>query len=94
MPVEIMGFDDVPAAGDVIQGTIDEAKALEVSSYRRQREKEEGLMANRKVSLENLFDSIAESEVKELNVVIKADVHGSVEALRDAIQKLSTGKIA
>lgn len=94
MPVEIMGFDDVPAAGDVLQGTNDEAKALEVSSYRRQREKEEGLMANRKVSLENLFDSIAESEVKELNVVIKADVQGSVEVLRETLSTLTTEKVA
>ncbi len=94
MPVEIMGFDDVPAAGDVLQGTSDEAKALEVSSYRSQREKEEGLMANRKVSLENLFDSIAESEVKELNVVIKADVQGSVEVLRETLNTLTTEKVA
>ncbi len=94
MPVEIMGFDDVPAAGDVLQGTNDEAKALEVSSYRRQREKEEGLRSNRKVSLENLFDSIAESEVKELNVVIKADVQGSVEVLRETLNTLTTEKVA
>jgi len=94
MPVEIMGFDDVPAAGDVLQATTDEAKALEVSSYRRQREKEEGLMSNRKVSLENLFDSIAESEVKELNVVIKADVQGSVEVLRETLSTLTTEKVA
>ena len=94
MPVEIMGFDEVPAAGDVLQVTIGEAKALEVSSYRRQREKEEGLMSNRKVSLENLFDSIAESEVKELNVVIKADVQGSVEVLRETLNTLTTEKVA
>jgi translation initiation factor IF-2 len=94
MPVEIMGFDDVPAAGDVLQGTDDEAKALEVSSYRRQRAKEEGRMANRKISLENLFDSIAESETKELNIVIKADVQGSVEVLRETLNTLTTEKVA
>jgi len=94
MPVEIMGFDDVPAAGDVLQGTDDEAKALEVSSFRSQKEKEEGLMANRKVSLENLFDTIAESDTKELNVVIKADVQGSVEVLRETLNTLSTEKVA
>jgi translation initiation factor IF-2 len=93
-PVEIMGFDDVPAAGDVLQGTAEEARALEVANFRRQREKEEGLMANRKVSLENLFDSIAESEIKELNVVIKADVQGSVEVLRETLNTLTTEKVA
>jgi translation initiation factor IF-2 len=94
MPVEIMGFDEVPAAGDVLQVTQDEDKAFEVASYRRQREKDEGLMSNRKVSLENLFDSIAESEVKELNIVIKADVQGSVEVLRETLNSLSTEKVA
>ena len=94
MPVEIMGFDDVPAAGDILQGTGDEAKALEVSSYRRQRAKEDGRMANRKISLENLFDSIAESETKELNIVIKADVQGSVEVLRETLNTLTTEKVA
>ena len=93
-PVEIMGFDEVPAAGDVLQGTADEARALEVASFRRQREKEEGLMANRKVSLENLFDTIADSEIKELNVVIKADVQGSVEVLRETLNTLTTEKVA
>jgi translation initiation factor IF-2 len=92
-PVEIMGFDDVPDAGDVFQGTESEAKALEVSNYRSQREKEEGLAANRKVSLDTLFDHIAEGEIKELHVVIKADVQGSVEVLREALSALSTDKV-
>ncbi len=92
-PVEIMGFDDVPSAGDVLQGTENEAKALEVASFRTAREREEGLVATRKVSLENLFDQIAESEIKELNVVIKADVQGSVEVLRETVSTLSTEKV-
>jgi translation initiation factor IF-2 len=92
-PVEIMGFDDVPDAGDVLQGTESEAKALEVANYRSQREKEEGLAANRKVSLDTLFDHIAEGETKELNVVIKADVQGSVEVLKEALSALSTEKV-
>jgi len=92
-PVEIMGFDDVPDAGDVFQGTESEAKALEVSNYRSQREKEEGLAANRKVSLDTLFDHIAEGEIKELHVVIKADVQGSVEVLKEALSALSTDKV-
>jgi translation initiation factor IF-2 len=92
-PVELMGFVDVPAAGDILQGTESEAKALEVANYRSQREKEEGLVASRKVSLDTLFDHIAEGETKELNVIIKADVQGSVEVLKEALAALSTDKV-
>ena len=92
-PVEVMGFEDVPAAGDVLQGTEDEAKAIEVSSFRSQRDKEEGLMGTRKATLENLFETIAESETKELNIVIKADVQGSVEVLRETLKTLGTEKV-
>ncbi len=92
-PVELMGFEDVPAAGDTLQVTESEAKATEVASYRSQRDKEEGLAAGRKVSLENLFDHMAEGETKELNVVVKADVQGSVEVLKEALAALSTDKV-
>ncbi len=92
-PVEITGFDDVPAAGDILQGTESEDKAIEVASYRSQRDREEGLMSTRKVSLDNLFDQIAESEIHELNVVIKADVQGSVEVLRETLISLGTEKV-
>ncbi|MGD8441067.1 MAG: translation initiation factor IF-2, partial [Holophagae bacterium] len=92
-PVEVMGFEDVPAAGDILQGTEDEDKASEVASYRSQREKEEGLVSTRKATLENLFESMEESETKELNIVIKADVQGSVEVLRETLQSLGTEKV-
>lgn len=92
-PVEVIGFDKVPAAGDILQGTESETKALEVANFRSAREKEEGLSSTRKVSLENLFDQIAESEVEELNVVVKADVQGSVEVLRETLNALSTEKV-
>ncbi len=92
-PVEVMGFDNVPAAGDLFNVVESEAKALEVASFRRQREKDEALMATRKVSLENLFDQIAADAVTELNVVIKADVQGSVEVLQDTLTNLSTDKV-
>ena len=92
-PVEVMGYEDVPAAGDILQGTEDEDKASEVASYRSQREKEEGLVSNRKATLENLFESMEESETKELNIVIKADVQGSVEVLRETLQSLGTEKV-
>jgi len=92
-PVEVMGFDNVPGAGDVLQGVESEERAIEVASFRSQRDKEEGLVAQRKVSLENLFDQMTEDEAKELNVVIKADVQGSVEVLRDTLTNLSTEKV-
>jgi len=92
-PVEVMGFEDMPAAGDILQGTANEAKAIEVSAFRSQRDKEEGLMGTRKATLENLFETIAESETKELNIVIKADVQGSVEVLRETLNSLSTEKV-
>ncbi len=92
-PVEVMGFADVPGAGDLLQGVDTEERAIEVGSFRAQRDKEEGLMATRKVSLENLFDQMSEDEVKELNVVVKADVQGSVEVLRETLTSLSTEKV-
>jgi len=92
-PIELTGFDNVPAAGDVLQATESEVKAIEVATYRSQRDREEGLSATRKVSLENLFEEIAESEVAELEVVIKADVQGSVEVLRETLTSLSTEKV-
>jgi translation initiation factor IF-2 len=92
-PIELTGFETVPSAGDVLQSTESEAKAVEVANYRSQRDREEGLTTGRKVSLDNLFDSIAESETRELNIVIKADVQGSVEVLRETLISLSTDKV-
>ncbi len=92
-PVEIMGFDGVPDAGDVLQVVDSEERALEVASYRSERDKEEGMVAARKVSLDNLFDEISSSDTKSLNVVVKADVQGSVEVLRETLASLGTDKV-
>jgi translation initiation factor IF-2 len=92
-PIEITGFEDVPAAGDILQGTESEGQAAEVASYRSQRDREEGLVATRKVSLDNLFDQMAEADTRELNVVVKGDVQGSVEVLRETLISLSTEKV-
>jgi len=92
-PVEITGFDEVPGAGDILQAVESEDKALDVARFRRQSEKEEALMATRRVSLENLFDQMAEDEIKSLNIVVKADVQGSVEVLRATLENLSTEKV-
>jgi translation initiation factor IF-2 len=92
-PVEVMGFEDLPEAGDVFQVVENEAKAREVATLRRERAREEQ-MAGKRVSLEGLLEHIANQEVKALNVVLKADVQGSVEVLRDTLTKLSTPEVS
>lgn len=93
-PVEVMGFVDVPEAGDLLHGVESENRAQEVADYRREREKEEALAGGRKASLESFFEQMEQADKKELNVVLKGDVQGSVEVLRDTLQKLSTDKVS
>ncbi len=92
--VEIMGFEDIPEAGDTFQVVESDARAREVSTYRQEKAREEQYAASRKVSLEGLMDKIRADEVKALNLVIKADVQGSVEVLRETLAKLSTEEVA
>jgi translation initiation factor IF-2 len=92
--VEIMGLEDIPEAGDTFQVVEDEARAREVAGYRQAKQREEQMAGNRKVSLEGLMEKIASAEIKALNVVLKADVQGSVEVLRDSLARLSTEKVA
>ncbi len=92
-PVEVMGFEDLPEAGDIFQVVESEAKAREVATLRQERAREEQ-MAGKRVSLEGLLEHIADQEVKALNVVLKADVQGSVEVLRDTLTKLSTPEVS
>ncbi|MEM6796940.1 MAG: translation initiation factor IF-2, partial [Acidobacteriota bacterium] len=92
--VEITGFDDLPSSGDLLQVYDDEARVREIAQTRQieDRQKELAPKAGR-VSLENLFEHLGREEVKVLPVVIKADVHGSVEVLKDTMSKLSTEKV-
>jgi translation initiation factor IF-2 len=92
--VEIMGLEDIPEAGDTFQAVESEARAREVAGHRQAKQREEQLQGNRKVSLEGLMDKIKSDEVKALNIVLKADVQGSVEVLRDTLLKLSTSEVA
>ncbi len=92
--VEIMGLEDIPEAGDTFQVVEDEARAREVAGYRRAKQREEQMAGSRKVSLEGLMDKIESAEIMALNVVLKADVQGSVEVLRDTLARLSTDKVA
>jgi len=93
-PVEVTGFDDLPGAGDAIQVLDDEAKARGIAEFRQQEKRQRELLKiPTKVSLEQLFESIQEGEIKELPVVLKGDVQGSVEVLSDTLTKLSTDKV-
>ncbi|MEP0774811.1 MAG: translation initiation factor IF-2 [Acidobacteriota bacterium] len=91
--VEIMGFEDLPEAGDTFQVVESEARAREVAAYRQSKQREEQMASSRKVSLEGLMDKIRADEVRALNIVLKADVQGSVEVLRDALTRLSTREV-
>ena len=93
MPVEILGFTGIPAAGDPFQVTSTEKEARLVGGKRQELKKIEEAGNVKKVTLDNLYDQIKEGEVQELKVIIKGDVHGSVEALQTALEKLSTDEV-
>lgn len=93
VPVEIIGLADVPNAGDEFYAVDDEKMARELVEQRRDKEKEERNKAYHKVTLDNLFDSIQQGEMKELSIIVKADVQGSVEAVRSSLEKLSNEEV-
>ena len=93
MPVEISGFNDVPSAGDEMVAVDDEKLTRQVAEERRDKEREQRVLASSKVTLDNLFDNISEGKVETLNLIVKADVQGSVEAVRQALEKLSSEKV-
>jgi translation initiation factor IF-2 len=90
MPVEILGLAGVPEAGNPFVAVTDEATARQVAEHRRGKQREADLVKTAKVSLEDLYQQIQAGDVKELRVVLKADVQGSVEALTEALTRLST----
>jgi translation initiation factor IF-2 len=94
-PVEVTGFNDLPNAGDLLQVVSDEAQARGIAGFRAQETRQRDLTtaAPARMSLAQLFDRIQVGDVKELAVVVKADVQGSLEVLRDALSKLSTDKV-
>ena len=93
VPVEIMGLDEVPTAGDVFNAVSDEKLARELVEQRRQAAKEEQFSHYQKVTLDNLFDQMQQGEMKELRIIVKADVQGSVEAVRQSLEKLSNDEV-
>ena len=95
MPVEILGLEEVPQVGDLFQVVTDLEKAKQLVEYRKEKEKEQAqARGRRRTTLERLHEQIRTGETKELRVVLKADVSGTAEALREAMEKLSTDKIA
>ncbi len=92
--IELTGWDAVPTAGDILQVYEDESKAREIASFRHAENRERDLAPRgSRVSLENLFDQLGKEESKTLPVVVKGDVHGSIEVLKDTLTKLSTEKV-
>ncbi len=92
-PVEITGLAEVPAAGDIFNAVEDERLARELVEKRRQEAKEKEFDSYKKVTLDNLFAQIEEGEVKELPVIVKADVQGSAEAVKQSLEKLTNNEV-
>ena len=93
VPVEIMGLDEVPQSGDVFNAVSDERLARELVEQRKQEKKEEQFNQFQKVTLDNLFSSINAGKIKALNIIVKADVQGSVEAVKQNLEKLSNEEV-
>jgi len=93
-PVEIIGLSGVPMAGDEMVALKDEKDAKQVSQHRIQKQRSKELAKTSRMSLEGLFERMQEGEVKDLNLIIKADVDGSMEAIRDSLTKLSNEEVA
>ena len=93
IPVEVLGFSGVPNAGDDFIILADEKQAKAVAEHRLLKLREKELSRSSKITLENLFNQIQEGEVKELKLIVKTDVHGSLEAIVDSLLKLSTSEV-
>jgi translation initiation factor IF-2 len=93
MPVEIVGINGVPNAGDEFVAVADEKTAKQVSQYRIQKQRAKELARTNRLNLDNLFQHMQDGKIKDLNLVIKADVNGSIEALKDSLDKLSNQEV-
>ena len=92
-PVEVVGFSEVPIAGDILHAVEQDKLTRQVAEERKDKQKADQLKNLSKVSLEDLFSQVEEGKVKDLNIVIKADVQGSVEAVKQALEKLSNNEV-
>ena len=93
VPVEILGLSEVPSGGDLFYVVEDEKKARDVLDERIAKKKEEAIQANQKASLDSLFAQIEEGKLKDLNIIVKADVQGSVEAVKQSLEKLTNEEV-
>ncbi len=93
MPVEITGLTEVPTAGDIFEAVEDERLARELADKRTNEAKEKQFAAYTKVTLDNLFDQMAQNDMKELPIVVKADVQGSAEAVKQSLEKISNDEV-
>jgi len=93
VPVEILGLSEVPQAGDVLVAMENEKDAKTIAEKRKDKKHLESLKATSKVSLDDLYERIQKGEVKDLNIIIKADVSGSIEAVKQALEKLSVDEV-
>ncbi len=89
IPVEVLGLSEVPAAGDRFVVVKDEKTARNMAESRKEKIRTESHQSSNRVSLEDLYSQIQEGKVKELSIVVKADVQGSVEAIKQSLEKLS-----
>ena len=92
-PIEIAGLSEVPQAGEKIYVTKNDKRARELADYRKLEMRKEKMRASKHVSLEDLFSQIKEGELKKLNIIIKADAHGSIEALKGSLNKISNEEV-
>ncbi|MBQ9673480.1 MAG: translation initiation factor IF-2 [Ruminococcus sp.] len=93
VPVEITGLAEVPQGGDIFNAVSDERLARELVEQRKAKQKEELFNSRTKVTLDNLFDQMKQGEMKELQIIVKADVQGSVEAVRQSLEKLTNDEV-
>ena len=93
IPVEVLGLSEVPEGGDVFYAVEDERKAREVVEARKFKQKQEAQQASQTVSLENLFEQIEAGKMKDLNIIVKADVQGSVEAVRQSLERIANEEV-
>ncbi len=92
-PVEILGLPEVPEAGEIFYAITDEKIAKQLAEKRKLKQREQSLKSSARVSLDDLFNQIKEGKVKELNIIVKADVQGSVEAVKQSLEKLSDEEV-
>ncbi|MDI3509038.1 MAG: translation initiation factor, partial [Clostridiales bacterium] len=92
MPVQVLGFSDVPSAGDKFY-VVEEALAKKIVEERKNTIKEEQVKHNQRLTLDDLFNQIKEGEIKDLDIIVKADVQGSVEAVKQALERLSNDEV-